>query len=113
MQRAHCVVSHLSLQTPVMTLELSVRDFQAELTAALGATPIEVPGMIEVRNFTLTRHTVRVFCQSGVDMLVSSYRHVSPYQIAVVRRKPKVERVIRFYAYWPAVRLLAGCAHIF
>lgn len=50
--------------------------------------------------------TVRVFCALGVDMLSASHRHVSPYQVALIRRKPRVERVIRFYAHWSTVRLL-------
>lgn len=50
--------------------------------------------------------TVRALCEAGVDMLQPSPRNVSPYQLSLIRRKPAVEKVIRFYAHWPRVRLL-------
>lgn len=41
--------SHIC-QVPITTLELSLREYQAEIRNALGGTALEAPGLTEVRS---------------------------------------------------------------
>lgn len=55
-----CRQAHASLQVPITTLELTVREYQAEIRNALGGAAIEMPGLLEVWKMFLLRVCLHV-----------------------------------------------------